>query len=302
MRKPYNLEYKWELTIKLINRRVFITGGSQGFGFAVTKLFLKEGASVYICGRNLDALKQAAESLDGAEKLHYISADISIPNQIINAIEIANDQMGGIDILIANAAVHGPKGKLDQIDWNEWSSAIDINLKGTVLTCKAVLPHFIKQQYGKIIVLSGGGATQPRPYLSAYAASKAAVVRFAENLAYEVREHHIDVNSIAPGALNTRLLDDILSAGAEKVGEQIYNEALKQKEQGGAPLEIGARLCVYLASSQSDGITGKLISALWDPWQQFDKIKQPLQLSDIYTLRRIAPEDRQQNWSQLCTK
>src|SRR6185436_20968340 len=111
--------------------------------------------------------------------------------------------------------------------------------------------------------LSGGGATNPLPRISAYAASKAAVVRFAETLAEELRDAHVDVNAIAPGPLNTRLLDEVLTAGPEKVGAGFYERSLKQKEQGGAPLERGAELAVFLGSAASDGITGKLLSALW---------------------------------------
>ena len=92
---------------------------------------------------------------------------------------------------------------------------MEINIYGSVLPCRAVLPHFKQQRYGKIVQLSGGGATNPLPRISAYAASKAAVVRFAETLALEVQDDGIDVNAIAPGALNTRMLDEVLAAGPE---------------------------------------------------------------------------------------
>ena len=92
-----------------------------------------------------------------------------------------------------------------------------------------MLPHFRAQRYGKIILLSGGGATKPMPFLSAYAASKAALVRFGETLADEVRDAGIDVNAVAPGALNTRLLDEVLEAGPAAVGQAFYEQSLKQK-------------------------------------------------------------------------
>ena len=137
------------------------------------------------------------------------------------------------------------------------------------------------------------------PYLSAYAVSKAAVVRFAETLAGEVAEYGIDVNSVAPGALNTRLLDELLEAGAEKVGQAFYNDALRQKSAGGDSLEQAAALCVFLASSASNGITGKLLSAKWDPWAELDRYKHDLRRSDIYTLRRIVPADRGKHWGAV---
>jgi len=153
-------------------------------------------------------------------------------------------------------------------------------------------------RYGKIINLSGGGATAPLPFISSYAASKAGVVRFTETLAEETKGLNIDVNAVAPGALNTRLLDEVISAGPQAVGKDFYMKALKQKQDGGVPLEVGAELCVFLASSESDGITGRLISAKWDPWKFLPDHQQELIGSDIYTLRRIVPEDRGKKWDQ----
>ena len=144
--------------------------------------------------------------------------------------------------------------------------AINVNLCGAVPCCRAVLPHFRSRRSGKIILLSGGGATKPLPFLSAYAASKAALVRFGETLAEEVRSAGIDVNAVAPGALNTRLLEEVLEAGPERVGQAFYEQSVAQKKKGGTPLETGAALCAFLASSKSTGITGRLISAVWDPW------------------------------------
>src|SRR5206468_2468843 len=123
-------------------------------------------------------------------------------------------------------------------------------------------------------------------------ASKAAIVRFAETLAEEVRDFGIDVNSIAPGALNTRLLDEVLAAGPGRVGENFYNRSMKQKESGGAGLQKGTELALFLASPASDGVTGKLISAVWDPYPEFQDHQDDLRKTDVYTLRRIVPKDR----------
>jgi 3-oxoacyl-[acyl-carrier protein] reductase len=117
-------------------------------------------------------------------------------------------------------------------------------------------------------------------------------VRLTETLAEELRSSRIDVNAVAPGGLNTRLLDEVLDAGPTVVGASFYQKALKQRDNGGTPLDLGAGLCVYLASSESDGITGKLLSAQWDPWKNLKAHKSQLEKSDIYTLRRIVPGDR----------
>jgi len=153
--------------------------------------------------------------------------------------------------------------------------------------CRAVIPYLKENPTGKIINLSGGGATSPMPGMSAYAASKVAVVRFTETLALELKLHNIDVNAVAPGAMNTRLLDDVLNNGQNAVTRQYYQNALKQKESGGTPPSKAAELCVYLASDVSNGVTGKLISAVWDDWDNLHNCLNELD-SDIYTLRRIV--------------
>ena len=116
-----------------------------------------------------------------------------------------------------------------------------------------------------------------------------------ETLAEELKNFHVDVNAIAPGALATRLVDEVLAAGPGKVGAAFYEKNKQWKKTGATPLELGARLAVYLASRESDGISGKLISAQWDPWEKLHEFKADLN-SDIYTLRRIVPKDRGKTW------
>ena len=230
------------------------------------------------------------------QKIIAHPADVSSEQDVRELALVGLDRFPRIDILVNNAGVYGPLGPIEEIDWEEWARAVNINLLGSVMMVRAFLPHFKSNRYGKIIQLSGGGATSPLPRISAYAASKAAVVRFAETLAVEVREWNIDVNAIAPGALNTRLLDQVLDAGPEAVGGAFFERSLKQKEQGGASLRTAAELTAFLASSESDGITGKLISAPWDPWQDFPARLEDLSGTDVYTLRRIVPRDRGLDW------
>jgi len=198
---------------------------------------------------------------------------------------------------VLNAGIYGPMGPTESVPLDEWRRAIDINLFGVLLPSRAVIPHFKKANRGKIVILSGGGATNPLPNISSYAASKAAVVRLMETLAEELKSFHVDVNAIAPGALATRLVDEVLAAGPEKVGAAFFEKNKGWKEKGAVPLELGANLAVYLASAESDGITGKLISAQWDPWKDLQKHHDELAKSDIYCLRRIVPEDRGKKWN-----
>jgi NAD(P)-dependent dehydrogenase (short-subunit alcohol dehydrogenase family) len=222
-------------------------------------------------------------------------ADVCRPEDANKLVHAPLGQFPELTILVNNAGVYGPKGTVDGVDWQEWAHAVEINLFGSVLPARALVPHFKRQRYGKIVQLSGGGATNPLPGLSAYAASKAAVVRFAETLAEELRHYNVDVNAVAPGALNTRMLDEVLAAGPERVGQGFYERAREQQRSGGAPLERGAALTAFLASEASDGITGKLLSAVWDPWCDLTRHRDDLD-SDVYTLRRVVPQDRDLDW------
>jgi NAD(P)-dependent dehydrogenase (short-subunit alcohol dehydrogenase family) len=287
--------------MKLSAINAIVTGANQGLGFEIARRFVLEGASVAICSRDAAKLNKAAEQLRGdatpGQKIVSLACDVSEPKAVNEFVAAAIGALGSIQVLVNNAGVYGPKGPSESVDWEEWKRAIEINLYGVMLPSRAIIPHFRQQGRGKIINLSGGGATQPLPMISAYAASKAAVVRLTETFAEELRGARIDVNAVAPGALNTRLLDELLSAGPEIVGGASYQKALKQKESGGTSLDLGAGLCAWLASSESDGITGKLISAPWDPWKDLATKRDLLAKSDIYTLRRIIPEDRGLKWN-----
>lgn len=288
------------MNTNLSGRTAIITGANRGLGLEIAHAYTHAGANLIISARGEQALKQAGRVLKSianpSQKIFSFVADVSNPVDVHALINYAIEKFQHIDILVNNAGIYGPKGPIEEVDWDEWMRAIQINLMGSVLCCREVLPHFKAQRSGKIIQLSGGGATNPMPLISAYAASKAAVIRFAESLAGEVREFGIDVNAIAPGALNTRLLDEILEAGPEKVGQAFYEKSVKQKNSGGTSLDTGADLAVFLASPASDGITGKLISAVWDPWETLPEHLADLNNTDIYTLRRIVPKDRGVDW------
>jgi NAD(P)-dependent dehydrogenase (short-subunit alcohol dehydrogenase family) len=286
---------------KVLSGKVaIITGANQGLGLEIAHRYLDAGAELMLCARNGAMLQEAHAKLtqlaQPGQRVLAQFADVSREEDVLQVVEKTLSQLNACHILVNNAGVYGPKGEIESVDWDEWVSAMQINVFGSVLMCRAVLPVFKKQRYGKVIQLSGGGATNPMPRISAYAVSKAAIVRFAETLAEEVRGLGIDVNAIAPGALNTRMLDEILAAGPDKVGKEFYERSLRQKESGGAGLVKGADLALFLASPASDGITAKLISAVWDKWEDWPEHLQELSGSDAYTLRRIAGRDRGLTW------
>jgi NAD(P)-dependent dehydrogenase (short-subunit alcohol dehydrogenase family) len=284
-----------------LNRKVaIITGANQGLGLAISRKYVNAGASIVMCARDGELLRRAQKELTSGlapgQVIEVIPADVSDIHSVEQLLKATLQRFGRINILVNNAGIYGPMGPIEEVDWVEWIKAIEINLFGSILMCRAVLPAMKRQQKGKIIQLSGGGATNPMPNISAYAVSKAAIVRFAETLAEEVREFNIDVNAIAPGALNSRMLDEVLAAGPEKVGQAFFDKSIKQKESGGAGFDQGAELAVFLASDASNGITGKLISAIWDNWDHWPEHIDQLRTSDVYTLRRIAGRDRGFSW------
>jgi len=279
-----------------------ITGASQGLGYEIAKTYLAAGANLLICARDARVLDKAFGELrqlvPAGRSIIAIPADVSQVRDATALVERALTEFGRLDVIVNNAGIAGPIGPLEELDWGLWQRTIEINLMGAVWLSRAALPHFKRMHRGKIIQLSGGGATQPTPMLSAYAASKAAVVRFVETLAQETRAWHIDVNAIAPGALDTRMLNEILAAGPTVLGQAYFEHLLQQKRSGGAPLSRGAELALFLGSAQSDGITGRLISAIWDPWDELPDRIDELDATDIYTLRRITPEDRALKWGK----
>jgi len=286
--------------MKLKNLNALITGGSQGLGKTIAEHFLREGASIVLCARSEKDLLATRDELAKkfpAQKVSAKTCDVSNETQVNELVAFALRELGSLDALVLNAGIYGPMGPTESVSLDEWKRALEINLYGVLLPSRAVIPHFKKNGRGKIVILSGGGATNPLPNISAYAASKAAVVRLMETLAEELKSFHVDVNAIAPGALATRLVDEVLAAGAEKVGAAFFEKNKNWKEKGAVPLELGANLAVYLASAESNGITGKLISAQWDPWRDLQTHHDELAKSDIYCLRRIVPEDRGKKWN-----
>lgn len=285
--------------MKLKGRGAIITGAGQGLGEAIAEHYVREGASVILCDRS-DTVRGVRERLSAnvqdGQRVLSTTCDVAKPTDLDALFARALSELPSFDILVNNAGVHGPLGRIEDIDWAQWAHAVEINLLGTVYASRLAVPLLKKRRYGKIINISGGGATAPLPGISAYAASKAAVVRFTETLAGELKDYRIDVNSVAPGALKTRIMADFVAAGPDKVGPEFHRRMTAISAEGGTPLSVGARCCVYLGSADSDGITGKLIAAQWDPWSDFQLHIDDLKDSEIYTLRRVVPKDRGKSW------
>jgi len=265
-----------------------VTGGGRGIGRAIALALAREGARLALMARTESELDKTAALLSsmGGEALK-LRVDVGRREEVDEAIEEILAGWGGVDVLVNNAGIQGPIGRVEEVDPEDWMQALQVNLGGCFYCTRKVLPAMIAQGYGKIINLSGGGAVGPRPFFSAYSASKAGVVRFSENLAGEVAEYGIDVNAIAPGAVNTRMLDERLEAGAV-VGAGEMDSDQQLLRDGGTDPECPAALVVYLSSPRSDGLTGRLLAAVWDRWEDFDI--EAIMASESFTVRRLKQE------------
>jgi 3-oxoacyl-[acyl-carrier protein] reductase len=274
-----------------------ITGASRGLGAEIARLFWSNGANLFLVARTETALKDLIASLPvtGAKAVAYVS-DLSSPTSANYIAAAVKKEFNKVDILINNAAVHGTIGPFSSSNESDWEKTFTVNFFTPTRLVRECIPLIPKG--GKIIFLSGGGATGPRVNFSAYGVAKTAIVRFAENLAKELLPEQIDVNCISPGTMPTKLLKEIVDIGLETVGSNEYLAAKRVIDSTDDAIGNAAKLALYLASSDGDNITGKLISAVWDPWKNFIAYKNDLQSTDIYTLRRISPEDRDKNWSK----
>ena len=281
----------------LKDKVAIITGSSIGIGKAIAIAYAKEGAHLVLTSRTkseLELTKQVIANISNT-KVEILPADVSDSEAVATLVNFTLKKFGNIDILVNCAGIYGPIGLVTEIDSTKWLETVKINLFGTFLCMQAVLPVMMRNKKGKIVNMSGGGGASPLPRFSAYGTSKAGVIRLTETVANEVKDYQIDINAIAPGAVNTRLLDEALAAG-ESAGKDMLAKSIKQKQEGGVPPEKVAELAVFLASAKSDGISGRLISLLWDDWQKMPHHLGEIMDSDLYTMRRIVPKDRGYEW------
>lgn len=262
-------------------KRVLVTGGSTGIGLAVATALAARGARVAIVGRQLSALQDALERLpgEGHEQLAFDVSDDSAWRSAIARL----DGGGALDGLVTAAGVLGPVGQLQDVAMDEFAATISINLVGTALALHHALPRLLATA-GRAVTFSGGGGTGPLAHYDAYAASKAGVVRLTENIAVA---SSVPVNCVAPGFVATRMHEGTLRAGPAAAGAAYYERTQEQLADGGFPAQEAAELVAFLLSAESAGITGRLISAQWDPWRDDDFRHRLREDGDLARLRRI---------------
>lgn len=262
---------------------VLVTGAGRGIGKRLAIGFALSGARVGLLARSKAELDLAQLEIEHAGGVALrIRADVNDPEQLLAAVDRMKVQFGGVKALVCAAAVQGYIGPFAGSPTKAWTEIIQTNLVGVMNSCRAVLPHMIEKRSGKIIALSGPGATGSRPNFGVYAACKAALARFVETLAEEVRDDNIQVNCMHPGPAYTSMTDEILNAG-DRAGEREIEAATQVRRTGGIPAEQQIQLALFLASDQSNHISGKLISVN-DNWR---KLRDQNLEADFFTLRRM---------------
>ena len=233
--------------MKLSGKVAIVTGSSKGIGREIALLYAKEGAKVTVSARSRDQVEQVAEKIRelGGEAL-AVQADVTSEVDVARLVNTTFQTWGQIDILVNNAATILPRIDVVDIEPDQWRRVIDVNLTGSFLCAKAVLPHMIKRKTGKIINISSTAGRKGARSEGPYCASKAALINFSETLAAEAYDHGIDVNCICPGAVDTEMIR-VLTQGNRQSGLM-------------RPEEIAA-VALFLASDESSSITGTAIDA-----------------------------------------
>lgn len=274
-----------------ISQVIVITGASTGIGRALAIDLARAGHRIVVCSRNMPAMLSAFSDED---RVSFFECDVTSEQAVLKFVKIVSEEVDRVDVLINCAGGFGAIGPIDRVDSAEWLATINSNLFSAFLTVKWFLPLLEKSKIPHVINFSGGGAFSPFANFSAYAASKTALVRLTETLAIELLNRGISVNAVAPGFIPTKAHKAILDAGPAKAGavqfkraERLFNDhigALTDQRLGTVIKCIRA-----LISSEYRGLTGKTISANFDPWStsKFRAQIRNINKSDLYTMRRI---------------
>jgi 3-oxoacyl-[acyl-carrier protein] reductase len=190
--------------INLENRVAIVTGGAQGFGLAITKRFIESGARVIIWDKDTEYLNKV-----DLKNIQKIEVDVSNYKSVENAFAESLTHENKIDILINNAGIAGPNFKTWDYPLEEWQKVIDIDLTGVFYCCKTIVPHFIKNNYGRIVNISSIAGKEGNPNAMPYSAAKAGVIALTKSLGKELAENNISVNCVTPAPAKTRIFDQI---------------------------------------------------------------------------------------------
>jgi NAD(P)-dependent dehydrogenase (short-subunit alcohol dehydrogenase family) len=265
-----------------------ITGGGRGLGRAFALGLAATGMAVAVVARTEEDLAETVRQVEAAGgRAEAFRLDVSNPRDVAETVRVVERKFGGIDLLVNNAGVGGPIGPAWQVNPEDWWSCLEVNFLGTFLCCHAVLPGMLARGCGRIINVASGAGEIGIPYMSAYNASKTAVIRFSEALAVELREHGIPVFAITPGTVRTAMTEELITS-EEGRRWLPWCEQLFENHQD-VTVEPATSLVVFLSTGAGDQLGGKLLSASEPPVDVARRIAR-IQRDDLYTLRLRRPE------------
>ncbi len=275
-------------TLALTGKVVLVSGGGRGLGRLLARTLAAAGASVGLLARSHDELAAAVAEIEQAGGVAAAAAvDVSDRTTIAAAVSSLRDVLGPADVLINNAGVQGPAGAMWDVNPQEWWRTFEINLGGAAALTSIVLPEMITSGRGRILNVTSHAGVYRWPLLSAYAASKAALVKLTETLAVETRPHGVTVLSVDPGLLPIGLGDPVRGDSADPASPagRVYGWVRERLESGhGADPEHAARLILQLAAGRGDRLSGRHLTVNDDLDALLDRIEQ-IEADDLHTLR-----------------
>ena len=274
-------------TNRLDGKVALITGGGRGIGQAIARAYAAEGAKLALAARTDAELQETADAIrsEFASQVITILTDVTIREQVENAVAQTIETYGVIDTLVNNAGNTGQIGPLWTLDPDRWANTIHVHILGTYFGCRAAIPHMLERGSGRIVNMSGVGG----PNDTSYDAAKTAIINMTENLSVELAGAGITVNAISPGSIHTRMWEEVRDMAYEAGDMEMYAKGVEVTSGGGASIERAAELAVMLGSDQCGNLSGRLIRANLDTFEDIPARVDAIMASDAYLLRRVNP-------------
>ena len=251
-----------------------ITGGGRGIGRGIALRLSKAGMAVAVSARSADQLDETVSMADGA--MIAVAADVADPASVRAMVWEVEARLGPVDLLINNAGSGGPFGPIWEADVHEWWRCLEVNLRGPFVCCREILPGMIARKSGRIINVVSGAGCLAFPDMSAYVASKTALIRLSEQIAIEAAPHGISAFALRPGIVRTAMLEEALPK------LPMLQKMLDEGRE--VSTDVVADLVLLLASGKADALSGRTLS-VYDDQNEILRRAEDVVKDELYLLR-----------------